>query len=613
MLSEMKKIIIPILSGLALIAVSCEKNLDIPKKGVTNTADYYASDADAQAALTNMYANYIDNVAGTEGIDNPEQVILNYAADDIYSAGKDYTDHDAFRIFDEFTYDESSATMKSAYQRYYYAIYHANLVISNFTTENRNQSEPKWHSAFTDQCVAEARVMRAYLHMMTALIWNQPPLMDRVYEGDEMPPVNDKTQSEILQWVVSECEKALASGALPKRNGTSDKDATARMSRGFAQFIAGKAAMFNNDPATARKYLGDLINSGDYALIPSEEYWTNFHVAGDGNAEKIFEPNFISDPSITSSRWAKMVMRDRWMVANVFNWRTKSLLSVPQQSNSDGWGGGAIQEDFADKFYKHDGDSPRRKACFLTEDEFLYEMDWQGATVGNDASMDEKKADPGRGLAVGGLFGRGKYFEWKHMAFIEAPKFLTGGKEYPRDNVPSLGQNSNEKNFNVARYAEALLLYAEACIGSGDEAKGLKALNDVQERSGSGKISKSLTFEDVMEEKQYEMWFESCRFLDLVRWAKQGKVNLDDIYNKSGIHKNVPTVHDEYSEEDQPGYHKYHKFYVTHSSVPKGGVFTVGKHEYLPFPRDVKTSNKNLSDVGGWAYLNNAAPAEAAE
>ena len=113
MLCNMKKIIIPILLGLAALAFSsCEKNLDIPKKGVTNTADYYASDADAQAALTNMYANYIDNVAGTEGIDNPEQVILNYAADDIYSAGKDYTDHDAFRIFDEFTYDESSSTMK---------------------------------------------------------------------------------------------------------------------------------------------------------------------------------------------------------------------------------------------------------------------------------------------------------------------------------------------------------------------------------------------------------------------------------------------------------------------------------------------------------------------
>ena len=611
MLSEMKKIIIPILLGFALVAVSCEKMLDIPQKGVKSTEDFYASDADAEAALANMYHNYIENVAGTEGIDNPEQVILNYAADDIYAAGKNFSDHDAFRIFDEFTYDEASGTMKSCYQRYYYAIYHANLIISNFTNENRNGTEPRYEGAVTRQAVAEARVMRAYCHMMTALIWNQPPLIDRVYEGDEELPVNtDKTQDEILQWVVSECEKAISSGSLPKRNGPSDKDNTARMNVGFAQFVAGKAAMFRNDPATARKYLGDLINSGNYKLIPGEEYWTNFHIAGDGNSETIFEPNFIDDTSITSSRWSKGIMRDRWMVANVFLWRIKSLRSVPDQGISDGWGGGAIQENFAEKFYQHDGDSPRRKACFITEDEFLYEMDWQGSTL-NDASREEKMSDPGRGLAVGGLFGRGKYFEWKHMVFLKPPKILTGGKEYPADNVPTLGKNSNQTNFNVARYAEALLLYAEACIGSGDEAKGLKALNEVQERSGSGKISSTLTFENVMEEKQYEMWFENCRFPDLVRWAKQGKVNLDQIYNKSGIHQNVPTCHDEFSEPDMPGYNKYHKFYVTHDAVPRGGgVFTVGKNEYLPFPRDVKTANKNLFDVGGWAYLNDAAPAE---
>ena len=610
MLSDMKKIIIPILLGFALVAVSCEKLLDIPQKGVKSTLDFYASDADAEAALADMYHNYIENVGGTEGIDNPEQVIINYAADDIYSAGKNFTDHDAFRIFDEFTYDEASGTMKSCYQRYYYAIYHANLIISNFTTENRNGTEPKFQSAFTKQAVAEARVMRAYCHMMTAIIWDQPPLIDRIYEGDEDLPVNtDKTQDEIFQWVIDQCEEAIASGSLPKRNGPNDKDNTARMNVGFAQFVAGKAAMFKNDPATARKYLGDLINSGNYKLIPGDIYWTNFHIAGDGNSETIFEPNFIDDTSITSSRWAKGIMRDRWMVANVFLWRIKSLRSVPAQGISDGWGGGAIQENFAEKFYQHDGDSPRRKACFLTEEEFLYEMDWQGSSL-NDASREEKKSDPGRGLAAGGLFGRGKYFEWKHMVYLKPPKILTGGKEYPADNVPTLGMNSNQTNFNVARYAEALLLYAEACIGSGDEAKGLKALNEVQQRSGSGKISSSLTFENVMEEKQYEMWFENCRWPDLVRWAKLGKVNLDQIYNKSGIHQNVPTCHDEFSEPDKPGYNKEHKFYVTHDPVPNGGgVFVVGKHEHLPFPRDVKTANKNLFDVGGWAYLNDAAPA----
>jgi len=89
-------------------------------------------------------------------------------------------------------------------------------------------------------------------------------------------------------------------------------------------------------------------------------------------------------------------------------------------------------------------------------------------------------------------------------------------------------------------------------------------------------------------------------------------VDLNAIYNTSGIHKNVPTVRDEFSEADKPGYQKYHKLFTTHEAVPKnGGVFTVGKHEYMPFPRDVKTSNKNLYDVLGWVGNNTSAPAEA--
>ena len=594
----MKKIIIPILLGFAFLAVSCESKLEIPQKGVVSYDSFYASEDDAVAALADMYANYIDNVAGTEGIDNPEQVILNYAADDILAAGLDKTDHDGFRVFDEFRYDDSYGTLKSCYQRYYYAIYHANLVISNFTNENRDGAEPKYTSAFTKQAVAEARVMRAYLHLMTALTWNCPPIMDRLYDADELP-TNAESQQQVLEWVISECEKAISSGSLPKRNGTGDKDATARMSVGFAQFIAGKAAMFNNDPATARKYLGDLINSGDYALIPSEEYWTNFHRYGDGNSETIFEPNFIEDPNFTNG--FKGTTRSRWMVANVFCWRTDRLASQPLVHNGfQGWNGGAIQEDFAKKFLEHDGDSPRRLACFLTADEWLYEMDWNSQV--NDGTLEEKKADDKRGIAsAAGLFSHGPYLEWKHMVYVNPPQILTKGKEYPKDNL-SRSSGLNQTNFNVARYAEALLLYAEACIGSGDEAKGLKALQDIQERSGSGKISSKLTFEDVMEEKQYEMWFENCRFHDLVRWSKQGKVNLDQIYNKNygGIHKHVPVLYDEFVMEGTPGYRKEHKLYTTYTTVDHED-FVVGKHEYLPFPRDFKTANPNLHDVLGWA------------
>ena len=421
----MKKYIFPLLACALLVATSCESRLDIPQKGVVSYENFYANDADCEAALASMYANYLSNVASTEGIDNPEQVMLNYSSDDILAAGGNYEDHAPFRYFCEFTYDNSNTTLESAYQRYVFAIYHANLVISNFTNENKAQAEPKYTSDYTQQAVAEARVMRAYVHMMMALTWNRPPIIDRLQEGDDLP-VNAESQSQVLEWVIAECEKAIASGKLPERNGTGDKDATARMSKGFAQFVAGKAAMFNNDPATARKYLGDLINSGDYALVPSEEYWTNFHKAGDGNSESIFEPNFLEDPAYTNNAWGSgaPIQRGRWMVANVFCWRTDALASQPQPHDGfQGWNGGAIQETFAEKFLAHDGDSPRRRACFLTGDEWLYEMEWNSEL--NDASLAEKKKDPKRGISsAAGVFSHGPYFEWKHMVFVKPPTIV---------------------------------------------------------------------------------------------------------------------------------------------------------------------------------------------
>ena len=584
--------------------------LDIPQKGVVSYDDYYASDADAKSALVNMYKQYINNVAATEGIDVPEQVLLNYSADDILAAGADFSDHIDFRVFDEFRYDNANKVLKQAYNRYMYSIYHANLVISNFTNENRNGTAPKHESEYTKQCVAEARVMRAYLHLMTALSWNTPPILDRVYDPDEAI-VSAESQSKVLEFVISECEKAISSGYLPKRNGKDDKDATARMSVGFAQFIAGKAAVFNNDMATARKYLGDLINSGDYDLIPSEEYWTNFHVSGDGNWETLFEPNLIEDPNFTGG-WGAMMI-GRWMVANVFCWRTDALASSPQvHIGNMGWNGGAIQEDFAERFLAHDGDSPRRLACFLTEDEWLYDMEWSGAQVAQDAPLAEKKADPGRGISsANGVFGHGKYFEWKHMVYINPPAILTKGKSYPADNMASTGPASNHTNYGVARYAEALLLYAEACLpengaSAADEAKGLAALNEVQQRSGSGKVDTELTLENVMEEKQYELWFEGCRFHDVIRWGAQGKIDLKAIFNDSKIHQEVPTVFDAYFTIVD-GYEQYnsykgkeHFLYTTHSSLTSGGIFENGRHNYFPIPFDVTKMNPNMKSWGAW-------------
>ncbi len=594
----MKKIIIPILLGFALIAVSCQKMLDIPQKGVMSSEEFFATkDAAAEALTANMYASLFggNGIAGTAGIYNPQMMLLNYSADDILAAGGDPEDHGDFRVFCEFRYDNANVALKELYNGYANSIFTSNLVISNYTNENFAGSDPEYTSSVTERCVAEARVLRAYMHLMTAICFYRPCLVDRLLDPSELP-VQAESQEQVLKWVIAECEKAISSGSLPKRNGTGDKNATAKMTVGFAQFVAGKAAMFNNDPATARKYLGDLIASGDYKLVASEDYWTNFHIAGDGNSETIFAPNYIYDPNFAGD--FSSIQRGRWMVYDVLCWRTDAMATTPSVVEAlppagGGWNGGAIQEDFAKKFLAHDGNSPRRRATFLTEEEFLYEMDWSGSTV-NDGSLDQKKVDDKRGIKVEtGVYSHSKYFEWKHMVYNNPPKMLTGGKEYPSDHSP-VGANNNQTNLTMARYAEALLLYAEACIGSSDEAKGKAALNEIQKRAGVPETA--LTFENVMDEKQYELWFEGARFPDLVRWAAQGKVDLNAIFNTSGFHDRIPIVTDEFFTKNAPE-HKLAVEYVKAHYSP----FEVGKHEYFPFPRDIKIGNPNLQDVRGWA------------
>lgn len=605
---NMKKIIYSILAIAAIFATaSCEKNLDIPQKGVVSAQTFYQSDADAEALLTNMYVSCFGGhgIAGTEGIYNNQLMIFNYSSDDILAAGGDAEDHGDFRVFDEFRYDNANGPLNNLYSGYANSIYTANLVISNFTNENKDGAEPKFTSAFTNQCVAEARVFRAYMHMMEALAWNTPCIVDRLLLGDELP-VQASSQKEVLDWVIAECEKAIVSGSLPVRAGAADKDATARMTKGFAQFVAGKAAMFNNDAATARKYLGALISDGNYSLVPSQDFWKLTHAAGDGNSEVIFAPNFQEDPNFTSNGWGSgtPIQRGRWMIADVLCWRTDAMASTPSvcenlPGGGGGWNGGAIQQDFAKKFLEHDGDSPRRLATFLTPDEFLFEMDWSGSAC-NDGTMDQKKADPKRGISsTTGVYSH-EFFEWKRMVWHNIPKIVVGdaASSYKGDDLSSLGPNSNTSNLCMARYAEALLLYAEACIGSSDEAKGLAALNEVQKRSGSGKISSSLTFQDVMDEKQYELWFEGCRFHDLVRWGAQGKANLDQIFNGSGFHDRIPVTTDEFFNGGSA--HKLTVKYVQ-AHYEK---FQSGKHEYLPFPRDVKVGNPNIQDVLGWTTNN---------
>ena len=581
----MKKIIFSVaLLSAGITLTSCSEDLlEIEQKATNSTESFYKTDADAKSAVTAMYATFAEEISGNEGIWNAYIMGLNYASDDVFPAGGDIADHSGFRECGEFRYDTSFGPVSALYNHIYKSIYSANLVINYFGGDKADSQVKK-------EAVAQARVMRAWAHMLAAQVYYQPPIVDHLIVDDK--PTNAESQKAIFDFCIKECEEAMSD--IPERNGQSDQEGAWYATKGFAQFVAGKSALFAGDNAKAASLLKPLVESPNYALVPGDRFRDLFHVEGDGCEEKIFEINFSANSAAsTGAGWAYGNKRGRWMVANVLNWRGDDIVgggTNPQICSTGGWGGGSINHEFAHKMLANDGDSYRRKATFLTSDEFFYDATlcpWKSDVEagGKLSTRAEKEFDPNRGIKKdAGSFSRSDVMEVKMMM-------------HPNDCDPNkvAGDNCNNTNLCLARLGEAYLLYAEACLASGNTAEALKYVNKIQQRAGSKTISSSVNLQTIQDEKQYELWFEGCRWFDIVRWGIAKKC-WDKVLD------NVPYQYDEYWTS---GGTKPHKLvYEVRHPYKEANItlsFTEGKNEYWPIPQTVIEVNDQMHQVRGWA------------
>ena len=104
-----------------------------------------------------------------------------------------------------------------------------------------------------------------------------------------------------------------------------------------------------------------------------------------------------------------------------------------------------------------------------------------------------------------------------------------------------------------------------------------------------------LTLANVQEEKQYELWFESCRFHDIVRWGIADQVCGKDL-------DRYPEAFDAMSKLKEPEHRWYYVETKPYEGIPH--QFIKGKHEYFPFPADVCAINPSLHQLNGWAVGN---------
>lgn len=537
-------------SAVLLTSASCSQSrLEIEQKGVTPYESFYITDEDAQSAMTNAYAALVRNVTNVSSNQIPYLAITNLCGDDMLAGGNYYGDNDFDAALNEFRYDNQTDPIVKAYQQLYYANYAANLVIDNFGGE-------KATSPTKQRCVAEARVLRAFYHMTLAIYWGCPPLVDHILPGDTKPyncdkaPDNPMTHEQLLEWCAKECLDAVP--YLNERANPQDANSTIVVTKGLAYSIAGKSYLFAGKYDDAKKALDAVIKSGKYELVPGERLNECFHAIGDGNEEKIFEANAIVDASLGD---ATFYARSLGYTVRMWNWRTDKMEKRPTVSGIDGWGICAPTQSFTKAMVENDGvDSWRLKSTIINVEDVM------------------DKYEGGGIKDVTGLYAA---HEWMSFKIIASPE--------------DVYKKGTQKNFVFMRYAEVLLMYAECCAMTNDSANGLKYLNMIQERAGSKHISSTLTLDEVKKEKMFELWAESCRWADMVRWG-----DFDGVLNAG---KNIPSLYDsKWTKESSET-----RFYVKYSNPNTQETgFKKGKHELFPYPDYEIMTNPNISQNPGW-------------
>ena len=552
----------------ALVFTGCEKMLDIQKKGVISMEDFYQTDADAESALVNAYyqaARWLSNTMGTEAGWN-ECPLLNpfeYASDDMFAAGENKADGVEGNQINAFWYNDSNSVIAGSYHCYYMIINGANQVIDHFDGELADTPVKK-------RCVAEAKVLRAYVHLLLAMGWYNPPIVDHVPVGGELPE-NAKDQNEILDFIIADCDAALPN--LDEKSSKTDKDGAVKVTKGFANAVKGKAMLFKGDYTGAKAALKAVIESGKYDLVPAEEMSSLYHYSGRGNMESVLEFNLKYDATVDG-----YYQRAQPNFKMLWGWRA-SRVRLPDGEGTElppesPWGWCNPSAKFVNTILENDGyDSARRKAWIKSYDEVLYEMPYTSDKEGWTRA--DKETDAYRGVQDGsGLYGHVGYFMWKRLYRAE-------------DRTPTA---EIQWNLVIMRYAEVLLMYAEACAQTGDNS-GLTYLKKVQERAGSKHISSSLTLAEVQKEKYLECWLEGSRFPDLVRWGIAEQELKDN-------GKYLPNFCDAMSAKGETK----HRGYIDESDAdwcvkahPEMG-FKKEKHSYFPIPFDNKKVNPNVHD-----------------
>jgi hypothetical protein len=384
------------------------------------------------------------------------------ASDNTVSGGESANDVVGIQQIDEMNHSPVNSNLKNIWDWMFAGVQRCNYIL---------EFKDKTDFPNRNQVIAETRFLRAYYHFELVKWFGGIPL-----NGDKRFKVGD--EKTIPRASVAQVYAIIESDllfAIDNLNATPSQ--TGRATKSAAQALLGKAYLYQNKFAQAATFLDQVILTGNHSLVAN--YNTIFENNNENNLESVFEVQYTdaqgaSFDCLQCSEGNVAVGFNGIRNYNGPNFDPGFSFNLPTQAAYDAYEVGDNRRDVA----------------------ILNIVTWAAA---NNAT-----------------YGTG----YKHTGFFNR-KYL------PRKGDANIGDQNltNPNNYRAIRYADVLLMAAEAFNRSGNDTKGRDYLNLVRRRAFGDtnhdiSASGAALTDFILAERKLELIGEGHRFFDLVRTNK---------------------------------------------------------------------------------------------
>ncbi len=473
----MKKYNHKIVSSLLILSIiiggSCKKWVEYnPKDDFAVTEqDYLRSEADYRAMAVGVYTplQWL----------NQAVVVGEIVSDNAVSGGESASDVLSLQQIDDFTHYPVNSTMADLWQSAYEGINRANYL---HQYKNKNLAGQTVDFAGKDALYGEVYFLRAYYYFTLVKFFGDVPLfVDR-----RLTVTDSRTlQRSSAQQVYAQIERDLlaAINVLPNSQNN-----PGRATKYAAQALLGKVYLYQKKYPEAASIFENVITPNAFSLV--SDFESIFLQSGENGPESVFEIQYSNGQGTYD--WAHPTRGQGNFAVQMCGVRGMSG-SANMPFNS-GWSIDLPTQDLADAYEA--GDQRKDATIFDVE-----------AYKNNNPS-----------LAV---------------SYLVAPYKNTG--YYNKKYLPRKGETSGQvelnylNNFRTIRYADVLLMAAEANNKSGNDSKAQEYLNQVRRRAFNDNlhdISSTGTdlYNAILNERRLELAMEGDRFFDLVRTGRATSV-----------------------------------------------------------------------------------------